>query len=110
MCHAFSNTSVWTRLALALTQATALCVDGTVTVYLVKLDTPIAPTGSLGSHSVGGDPMGKAMGRIVLSQGHMALLPKGSAYRFHADSPSVLLQQTCFGPLTLERWAEICIS
>jgi hypothetical protein len=89
---------------------TALCVDGSVTVYLVKLDAPIAPAGSLGSHRVGGDPQGRAMGHIVLGQGHMALLPKGSAYRFHSDSPGVLLQQTCVGPLTIERWSEICFS
>jgi hypothetical protein len=89
---------------------TALCLDGTVEVHLVKLDTPIAPADSLGSHRVDGEPVGKPMGRIVLRRGHMALLPKGSAYRFHADAPGVLLQQTCVGPETLERWAEICLS
>jgi hypothetical protein len=40
----------------------------------------------------------------------MALLPRGSAYRFEAERPSVLLQQTCHGDDTIERWAEICLS
>jgi hypothetical protein len=38
----------------------------------------------------------------------MALLPAGSAYRFHADVPAALVFQTIQGPLTVEKWAEIC--
>ena len=48
------------------------------------------------------------MGRIVLRRGHQALLPAGSAYRFVAARPSVLMIQTIAGPLTQFRWSEIC--
>jgi hypothetical protein len=89
---------------------TVLCMDGTVEVHLVKLDQAEAPAGGNGAVKLAGDPIGAAMGRIVLGQGHMALLPKGSAYRFHASAVGVLLQQTCAGPETIQRWAEICIS
>jgi len=40
----------------------------------------------------------------------MTLLPAGSAYRFHAERPGVILQQTIAGTDTLFRWAEICQS
>jgi hypothetical protein len=40
----------------------------------------------------------------------MVLLPKGSAYRFSADAPSVILLQTILGDDTIQRWAEICLS
>jgi hypothetical protein len=48
------------------------------------------------------------MGHIVARRGHMALLPKGAAYQFHAARPGVVLLQTVKGDLTLERWKEIC--
>jgi homogentisate 1,2-dioxygenase len=50
------------------------------------------------------------MGTVRIRRGHMALLPRGSAYRFEAATVSVLLQQTCLGDDTVERWAEICLS
>jgi hypothetical protein len=89
---------------------TVLCMDGSVEVSFVKLLTPVASEGALGAHAIAGEPDGIPMGRVVLGKGHMALLPKGSAYRFSAAAPSVLLQQTCVGPETIERWAEICLS
>jgi hypothetical protein len=89
---------------------TVLCMDGSVELSFIKLTTAVAPAGSLGSVAVVGEPAGTPMGRVVLGKGHMALLPKGSAYRFSAASPAVLLQQTCVGPETIERWAEICLS
>lgn len=87
-----------------------LCMDGDVTVRLVKLDEPLAPPGKEGSISVNGEPSGPEMGYVRIRRGHMALLPRGSAYRFEATDPSVLLQQTCVGDDTVERWAEICLS
>jgi hypothetical protein len=48
------------------------------------------------------------MGHIKANRGHMALLPKGAAYQFHAEAPSLILLQTIAGDLTVERWAEIC--
>jgi hypothetical protein len=87
-----------------------LCMDGEITVELVKLDEPLAPEGKNGSIAVGGDPVGKPMGRIVLRHGHMALLPANAAYRFSSTSPGVILLQTIHGDDTIERWAEICLS
>jgi quercetin dioxygenase-like cupin family protein len=87
-----------------------LCMDGEVTVRLVKLASPLAPAGKEGSIAVVGEPVGEVMGWVRIGRGHMALLPAGSAYRFEADHSSVLLQQTCLGDDTVERWAEICLS
>ena len=89
---------------------TVLCMDGDVTVRLVKLHTPQAPSGKDGSIAVDGEPDGPEMGTVRIRRGHMALLPRASAYRFEAARPSVLLQQTCLGDDTIERWADICLS
>jgi hypothetical protein len=86
----------------------ALCMDGTVTIELVKLESSPLDAGAEGSIALAGEPVGQRMGRIQLSRGHQALLPAGAAYRFTAESPSVLLQQTIAGPDTQQRWAEIC--
>ena len=89
----------------------ALCMDGTVEVHLVKPSNPaLIEQDSSGAHLLKDMPDGKKMGRIVLGRGHMALLPAGAAYRFHADQPSVLTIQTIQGPATVERWADICIT
>jgi hypothetical protein len=88
----------------------ALVLDGQVTVDLVKLDPPLADPGKNGSIAVTGEPTGQKMGYIVLRHGHQALLPANSAYRFTAERPSVILQQTIAGDDTIERWAEICLS
>jgi hypothetical protein len=88
----------------------ALIMDGTVVTDLVKLDTPLAPADHPGSIAVPGEPVGKKMGKVTAGKGHMVLLPKGSAYRFSADAPSVILLQTILGDDTIQRWAEICLS
>jgi hypothetical protein len=87
-----------------------LCLDGEITVELVKLDEPAVPVDKSGSVALDGEPAGRPMGRIVLRRGHMALLPANSAYRFSADAPAVILLQTVLGDDTVERWAEICLS
>lgn len=87
----------------------ALCMDGEVEIHLVKLDDPnVVDPASQGAHALSGDPQGRKMGRIVLRRGHQALLPRGAAYRFHADKPSVLMIQTVEGPVTVQKWNEIC--
>ncbi len=85
-------------------------LDGEVTVEYVKLDNPdtVAPGSENGTVLVKGEPKGKRMGTIKLKRGHQALLPKGAAYRFAAGRPSVMIQQTLKGALTLEKWSEIC--
>ena len=86
-----------------------LCMDGELTVELVHLDTPQVPADKQGSIALDGDPVGPPMGRVVMGRGHMALLAANSAYRFHADRPSVILLQTIRGDDTIERWGEICL-
>ena len=87
-----------------------LCMDGEVTIELVKLDTPAVPADKEGSVRVSGEPVGRRMGHIVLRYGHMALVPANTAYRFAAPKASVILLQTLLGDDTVERWAEICLS
>lgn len=89
-----------------------VCLDGKVEVHLVKLDDPDAavPPDSEGAHLLADLPAGRKMGRLILGMGHMGLLPVGSAYRFHADSPCTLMIQTIDGPVTVHRWADICLS
>ena len=86
------------------------CMDGEVTVELVKLAEPLVAPDKEGSVAIDGEPDGQPMGRIVLRRGHMALLPANAAYRFSAERPSVILLQTILGDDTIERWAEICLS
>jgi hypothetical protein len=87
-----------------------LLMDGEAEVHLVKLDDPdaVVDPESAGAHRLAGDPDGRKMGRIVLRQGHMAMLPVGAAYRFSAEQPCTLMIQTIDGPETVHKWAEIC--
>ncbi len=87
-----------------------LCMDGETEVHLVKLDRP-EPSDDPereGARALEGWPEGRKMGRLVLGQGHMGLLPRGAAYRFQAAAPSTLMIQTTLGPVTVERWSDIC--
>ncbi|MEK0433994.1 MAG: hypothetical protein RL369_43 [Pseudomonadota bacterium] len=85
-------------------------MDGDVTIEFVKLDQPesVAAADKEGTVTVSGEPRGKRMGTIRLKRGHQALLPKGAAYRFDSVKPSVMIQQTLQGDLTVQKWAEIC--
>ena len=86
-----------------------LVMDGTVEVHLVKPEKELVPESKEGTVLVGNEaPAGKKMGWIKAGRGHMALLPKGSAYQFRSKKPSVVLIQTIKGDLTIERWAQIC--
>ncbi len=86
----------------------AVCMDGRVTVELVKPASSSLPDDAEGSIALDGEPVGDRMGRIHLTRGHQALLPAGCVYRFSAEHPSVLMMQTIAGPDTQYRWAEIC--
>lgn len=87
-----------------------VAMDGKIEVHLVKLDDPddVVDPASQGAHRLVGDPQGRKMGRILLSRGHMAMLPVGSAYRFSASEPCAAIIQTIQGPETIEKWADIC--
>lgn len=86
----------------------ALVMDGKVEIRLMKPAKPLVAADKNGAIRLADEPEGRKMGRIVAGRGHMALLPKGSAYQFHADRPSVVTIQTIEGEVTIERWAEIC--
>jgi hypothetical protein len=92
-----------------------VCMDGRVELELYKL----APSSGArviedrdGAHRLDASPgqmnQMKKMGRVVLGRGHMALLPRQSAYRFRAEAPAALMFQTIEGPETVFKWAEIC--
>jgi hypothetical protein len=90
-----------------------LCMDGQIEVELHKLNEPTRAIDSTvpardGAHRLDALPPSKKMGRIVLGRGHMALLPKHSAYRFRAAAPSALIVQTIEGPETRFQWNDIC--
>ena len=90
-----------------------LAMDGKIEVQLIKLAQPdrwVDPAAH-GARRLGEQaPEGKRMGRLVLGRGHMALLPMGSAYRFRAESPGAMIFQTLQGPVTVEKWKDICLS
>jgi hypothetical protein len=86
-----------------------MSMDGEVEIHLVKLAAPATDDPEKnGAVLVSGEPQGQKMGWMKIRRGHQALLPKNCAYRFHSDSPAVLVQQTCKGDLSIERWSEIC--
>jgi len=86
----------------------AIVMDGEIEIRLVKLDEKVVADDHEGTTMLEGNPKGRKMGRIVARRGHMALLPKGAAYQFHAPRPGVILLQTIRGDLTAEKWGEIC--
>ncbi len=86
----------------------AIVMDGEVEIRLVKLDSAAVAEEHEGTTMLEGNPKGRRMGHIVARRGHMALLPKGAAYQFHAARPGVILLQTIAGDLTVERWRDIC--
>jgi hypothetical protein len=83
-------------------------MDGEVEIRLVKPERPMVAETHEGTTMLEGSPKGRTMGRITARRGHMALLPKGAAYQFHAPRPGVILLQTIKGDLTIERWKDIC--
>lgn len=88
----------------------ALCMDGEVDVHLVKLDAEqtVPDAEHNGAVLVKGEPKGPKMGWMRIRRGHQAMLPKNTAYQFRAAKAAVLVQQTCKGDLSIERWAQIC--
>ena len=87
----------------------ALVMDGEVEIRLLKLDDPSSvPPQKEGSIRLPGNPAGRKMGLVKARRGHMALLPVGAAYQFHAVRPGVILLQTMAGDDTQYRWAAIC--
>ena len=88
----------------------ALSMDGEVEIHLVKLgaEQTVADPEHNGAVLVKGEPTGPKMGWMKIKRGHQAMLPKNTAYQFRSAKPAVLVQQTCKGDLSIERWADIC--
>ncbi len=86
----------------------AIVMDGDIEVHLIKPDQPAVRLGQEGTVRLSAEPKGKKMGWMKIQRGHMALLPKGSAYQFRSAQPGVILMQTIKGPCTVEKWADIC--
>jgi hypothetical protein len=84
----------------------AIVMDGEIVFNFIKLDAQ--PPRHNGAAQLAGTPAGKKMGRVIARRGHEVLLPKGAAYQLTAKQPAVALIQTMLGPVTVERWAEIC--
>lgn len=100
------GTSPW--FAAAHDEAT-LVMDGEIEIHFVKPDQPPVPEGKEGTVRLSAEPKGKSMGWVKVRRGHMALLPKGSAYQFrNTGKPGVLMVQTIQGENTVEKWSEIC--
>ena len=87
-----------------------LCMDGEAEIHLVRLerDQVVADEGKNGAILLADEPRGRRMGWLRIRRGHQALLPRNAAYRFRSPAPAVLVQQTCKGDLSVERWSQIC--
>lgn len=89
----------------------ALVLDGEIEVHVHKaVDEEILDEDKEGTHPFEGEPQGPKMGWCVLKRGHQCIMPKGSVYQFRARKTGVIIQQTILGPLTVEKWADICYS
>ncbi len=86
-----------------------LVMDGDILIKYLRPELPVVQPGSEGTVQLTSEPRGTSMGWVRARRGHMALLPAGAAYQFQAfGQPGALLMQTIAGPLTVERWADIC--
>ncbi|OUY06244.1 hydroxyquinol 1,2-dioxygenase [Acinetobacter populi] len=85
-----------------------ISMDGEVRVDFLKLNESV-DIQIEGTQLAGSEPNGQPMGYVVLKEGHQAILPAGTAYRFDSQKPTTLLLQTIHGPLSLEKWDEICL-
>ncbi len=86
----------------------AVVMDGEVEFNFIKLDPASAPAGGQGARQLPGQPNGQKMGKVRARRGHQVLLPAGAAYQLASSKPSVAIIQTLLGPVTVERWADIC--
>ncbi len=86
----------------------AIVMDGEIEFNFVKLDPAQAPAGGQGARQLSSQPNGQKMGKVRARRGHQVLLPAGAAYQLSAKSPGVAIIQTLLGPVTVERWSEIC--
>ncbi len=87
----------------------AIVMDGEVEFEFYQLAEDEKPAHEAGAEIMPGNPKGKRMGKVTARRGHEVLLPQGSAYQLKASKPSVVLIQTSAGPVSVEKWSEICV-
>jgi hypothetical protein len=83
-------------------------MDGEIAFNFVQLEDGQVPSHEGGAAQLGAKPNGPTMGRVTARRGHQVLLPRGAAYQLASAAPAVAILQTQAGPLTIERWSEIC--
>ncbi|MFT4561893.1 MAG: hypothetical protein ACI9BW_001635 [Gammaproteobacteria bacterium] len=88
---------------------TALLMEGAMEVHFVQpTDAKVlASEDSEGAVRLAIEPQGAKMGHVVAAQGHLTLLPAGSAYQFLPSTLGVVLIQSALGEESVEKWADI---
>lgn len=100
------GTSPWYR---APHDEFAIVMDGEVEFEFYHLEDDEKPAHEAGAEIMPAAPKGKRMGKVTARRGHEVLLPQGSAYQLSAGKPGVVLFQTSAGPVSVEKWSEICV-
>jgi hypothetical protein len=100
------GTSPWFR---APHDEFAIIMDGEVEFEFYQLEEDEKATHEAGAEIMSGNPKGKRMGKITARRGHEVLLPQGSAYQMKTANPGVVLIQTSAGPVSVEKWSDICV-
>ena len=100
------GTSPWYR---APHDEFAIVMEGEIEFEFYQLEEDEKPTHEAGAEIMPADPKGNRMGKITARRGHEVLLPQGSAYQLRSASPGVVLFQTSAGPVSVEKWSEICV-
>ena len=89
---------------------TVIIMDGQVEVTFIKPSENVVFDSDEGAIQLDKEPSGVKMGRIIGSGINHILLPKGSAYKFRAIKTAAMLMQGILGPLSNQKWSEICQS
>ena len=87
----------------------AIVMEGEVEFEFYQLEADEKPTQKAGADVLPGKPKGKRMGKVTARRGHEVLLPQNSAYQLKSAKPGVVLVQTSAGPVSVEKWSEICV-
>ncbi|MDA0824819.1 MAG: hydroxyquinol 1,2-dioxygenase [Proteobacteria bacterium] len=88
---------------------TALLMEGAMEIHFIQpVDANVMPRNdSEGAIRLHGEPKGAKMGHVIATQGHLTLLPAGSAYQFRPRLLGVVLIQSALGEESVEKWADI---
>lgn len=87
----------------------AIVMDGEIEFTFYKLEEDEKPDNAAGAALLESEPKGRRMGKVTARRGHEVLLPQGAAYQLKASQPAVAIIQTLAGPVSVEKWSEICV-